>query len=83
MNRPYNPKKHCNISKPAHEVNYLLRFDKKGIDCMTDKAQIMTLLQEERKQWEEILTGMTEVQITGSILYDNRSIKDEVAHLWV
>jgi hypothetical protein len=50
---------------------------------MSDKTQTITMLREEFNRWEELLAGMSEEQITGSKLHSNRSIKDEVAHLWV
>ena len=48
---------------------------------MSDKAQILTMLREEFNRWEELLTGISEAQITAANLMANLSIKDIVAHL--
>jgi hypothetical protein len=49
---------------------------------MQDKTQIITSLREEFHRWEEILSGLSETQITAPQLPDNWSIKDVIAHLW-
>ena len=49
---------------------------------MTEKAQIVTMLQEEFTRWEDILAGLNEAQITAPDLSDGWSIKDVMAHLW-
>ncbi len=48
---------------------------------MNDKQHILAMLREEFNRWEELLSGMTEEQITAPRLPANLSIKDVVAHL--
>ena len=50
---------------------------------MNTKQQILTMLREEFKRWEELLISMSEEQITSPHLPSNLSIKDVIAHLWV
>ncbi len=49
---------------------------------MQTKSEMLTLLREEFNRWDQILSGLSDEQVQ-AILYDNRSIKDEVAHLWM
>lgn len=51
---------------------------------MSDKQQILDTLKNEFDQWEALLAGMSEEQITSPYAPDkpyNRSIKDVIAHL--
>ncbi len=48
---------------------------------MNDKQHILAMLREEFNRWDELLSGMTEEQITAPRLPANLSIKDVVAHL--
>jgi len=48
---------------------------------MNDKDQILTTLKEEFNRWEELLSSLSEEQITNPRLQSNWSIKDVVAHL--
>lgn len=51
---------------------------------MNDKQQILTVLREELRQWEELLAGKGEEQITTPWTPQkpyNRSLKDVIAHL--
>jgi len=45
------------------------------------KHHILAALREEFNHWEEVLTGMSEEQITTPHLSSTLSIKDEIAHL--
>ena len=47
-----------------------------------DKQEILQMLQEEFNQWQELLAGLTEAQITAPQPPDNLSLKDVLAHLW-
>ncbi|MBZ0292412.1 MAG: ClbS/DfsB family four-helix bundle protein [Anaerolineae bacterium] len=49
---------------------------------MSDKTQIISALRTEFDQWEGILAGLSEAQITAPSLDANWSIKDVMAHLW-
>jgi hypothetical protein len=49
---------------------------------MNNKKQILTMLKEEFNRWEELLSGMSEAQITAPHLPADWSIKDVIAHLW-
>jgi hypothetical protein len=49
---------------------------------MNDKKQILTKLKEEFDRWEEILSGLSDEQITAPHLPAGWSIKDVLAHLW-
>lgn len=49
---------------------------------MDDKAQIISQLREEFNQWEALLAGLSEAQITAPRLVAGWAIKDVVAHLW-
>jgi hypothetical protein len=55
---------------------------KKGAK-MDDKAQLIKKLGEEFNRWEELLTGISEEQITAANFIDSLSIKDILAHLTV
>jgi hypothetical protein len=46
------------------------------------KQQLLAMLQEVYNDWEELLAGPSEEQITAANLPDNWSIKDVIAHLW-
>jgi len=48
---------------------------------LDDRKQILTLLREEFKRWEELLAGLSEEQITAPHLPSDLSIKDVMAHL--
>lgn len=50
---------------------------------MNDKAQIITALRKVFDRWEELLTGLSEEQITAPNRIDSLSLKDTVAHLTV
>jgi len=50
---------------------------------MNNKTQIIEKLREEFNTWDGILSGLSDEQVTGPKLYANRSIKDDVGHLWV
>lgn len=50
---------------------------------MNDKQQILAVLREEFKRWEELLAGLSEAQITTRRLPADLSIKDVMAHLHV
>jgi hypothetical protein len=45
------------------------------------KEQLLNALRTERAQWETLLTGLDEAQITAPTLDGGRSIKDVIAHL--
>lgn len=45
------------------------------------KQHMLAALREEFNQWEQLLAGMSDEQITAPDLHSNWSIKDEVAHL--
>ena len=49
---------------------------------MHDKTQLITMLREEFNRWEDLLTGLSEEQITDRTLHSDWTIKDVVAHLW-
>ncbi|HST03828.1 MAG TPA: ClbS/DfsB family four-helix bundle protein [Chloroflexia bacterium] len=49
---------------------------------MNNKQQILTLLKDIFNRWDELLTGMSEEQITAPQSPSDWSIKDEIAHLW-
>jgi hypothetical protein len=49
---------------------------------VTDKSQMISLLMEEFNRWNDILSTLTDEQ-ADSVLYDNRTIKDDIAHLWI
>jgi hypothetical protein len=49
---------------------------------MDDKAQIIALVKEEFKRWEELLSGLSEQQINTPPDPCELSIKDVVVHLW-
>ena len=46
------------------------------------KTHILAALREEFERWQEVLAGLNEAQITDPRMPDNRSIKDDVGHLW-
>jgi hypothetical protein len=46
-----------------------------------DKAQSIALLKDEFERWDSMLANLSDEQ-AASTLYANRSIKDDVAHLW-
>jgi hypothetical protein len=46
------------------------------------KQHILAALREEFDQWEALLAGMSEAQLTAPRLPSRWSIKDELAHLW-
>ena len=46
------------------------------------KQHILAALSEEFNRWEELLTGISEAQITAPQLPSNWSTKDDIAHLW-
>ncbi len=48
---------------------------------MNDKEQLISKVRDEFNQWEELLGGMNEEQITAPDLPGNWSIKDVMAHL--
>lgn len=48
---------------------------------MKDKTQIIRLLREEFNLWEELLSSLSEEQITTPYLSSDLSIKDVIAHL--
>lgn len=48
---------------------------------MNDKKQILTMLNEEFRCWEELLASLSEAQITAPHLPANLSIKDVMGHL--
>jgi hypothetical protein len=48
---------------------------------MNNKNQMLTLLKEEFRNWEELLANLDEAQIIAPQLPDNWSIKDVMAHL--
>jgi hypothetical protein len=48
---------------------------------MKDREQILSMLKEEFNQWEVLLAGLSEEQITTPNLPANLSIKDVIAHL--
>ena len=50
---------------------------------MKMKQHILAALSEEFNAWEELLTSMSEEQITTPPLPSDLSIKDVIAHLWV
>ncbi len=47
-----------------------------------DKLAILATLREEYERWERLLTSLREEIITTPRLDGDRSIKDDVAHLW-
>jgi hypothetical protein len=49
---------------------------------MDMKHHILAALREEFDRWEELLAGMSEAQIINPRLPSDRSIKDDIAHLW-
>ena len=49
---------------------------------MTMKDHILAALREQFNQWEALLAGMSEEQITAPHLPSGLSIKDVMAHLW-
>jgi hypothetical protein len=49
---------------------------------MNNKEQILAQLRNEFKRWDELLSSLSEAQITASQLPSRLSIKDVVAHLW-
>jgi hypothetical protein len=49
---------------------------------MNMKEHILTALREPFERWEELLTSLTEEQITTPRFDDNWSVKDVIAHLW-
>lgn len=49
---------------------------------MSMKTHMLAALREEFDQWEQLLAGLSEAQITASPQPDELSIKDEIAHLW-
>ena len=48
---------------------------------MNVDRRIISMLKEEFNQWEDVLAGLTEEQITAPQLPANLSIKDVIAHL--
>lgn len=48
---------------------------------MDAKNQLLMMLQEEFKRWEELLNGLSEEQITNQQIAPNWTIKDVIAHL--
>ncbi|MGD8454734.1 MAG: ClbS/DfsB family four-helix bundle protein [Anaerolineales bacterium] len=48
---------------------------------MNNKQEILAMLNEEYKRWEELLAGLKEEQITARHLPANLSIKDVIGHL--
>jgi hypothetical protein len=48
---------------------------------MNDKIQLIKMLTEEFKRWEELLSGISTEQITAPDRIANMSIKDIIAHL--
>lgn len=50
---------------------------------MNMKSHILAALREKYKEWEELLTGLTEDQITSPRFDLDWSIQDVVVHLWV
>ncbi len=49
---------------------------------MNMKAHILTALREQFNRWEELLTNMSDAQITGLHILSDWSTKDVIAHLW-
>lgn len=49
---------------------------------MNMQQHILTALREEFAQWEELLAGLSEAQLTTPATPGAWTIKDEVAHLW-
>ena len=49
---------------------------------MNMKEHILTALREQFVRWEQLLTSLSEEQITAPHFDDNWSIKDVMAHLW-
>jgi hypothetical protein len=49
---------------------------------MNMKDHILTALQEQFNRWEELLTGLSEEQVTTPHFDLDWSIKDVIAHLW-
>lgn len=48
---------------------------------MTDKNQILRMLEAEFKRWEDLLASLSDTQLIGPHLADNWSIKDVIGHL--
>lgn len=48
---------------------------------MDDKAQILVAIREVFRRWEELLAGLSEVQLTTPLHPSHLSIKDVMAHL--
>ena len=48
---------------------------------MPTKSEIITQLKDEYHRWNDILLPLSDEQ-ANSVLYDNRTIKDDIAHLW-
>ena len=46
------------------------------------KQHMLSALREEFNQWENVLAGLSEAQLTTPHLPSTLSIKDEIAHLW-
>lgn len=49
---------------------------------MQTKSELLALLREEFGRWDQMLARLGDEQVQ-AIVYDNRAIKDEVAHLWM
>ena len=49
---------------------------------MNDKSEIMTMLRKEFELWEDMLSQLSEKQLTTANLPGGMSIKDELGHLW-
>lgn len=53
------------------------------MDAMeNEKRKILQMLREEVDLWDELLSGLSEEQITRPVPNSQWSIKDELAHLW-
>jgi hypothetical protein len=49
---------------------------------MSEKQQVLEMLREEFDRWEALLANLSEEQTVTRRQPDNRSIKDDIAHLW-
>ncbi len=49
---------------------------------MDMKDHLLAALREEFDRWDELLTGLSEAEITTPLVPSNWSIKDVMAHLW-
>jgi hypothetical protein len=49
---------------------------------MATKAELVQMLHDEFRQWESLLAGLSQEQITERPQPGARSIKDDIAHLW-